>query len=112
MTFLRSLRRGEQGITLLEVLVVLSILGVAGGVVGLAHLRMEPAAPPDEVAARVAAARAEALAGGRSVTVRIVRDGSAYWATARPDGSVLADAELAVERLTGKATGARRGDAR
>jgi prepilin-type N-terminal cleavage/methylation domain-containing protein len=91
-----------RGSTLVELLVVLAILGVVAGVAG-PSFRAEPRRTEiDEVEARVAAARRDAIRSGRSVTVIVFRDGQVMMATAHADGSIVADSALAIDRLTGR----------
>lgn len=89
------------GNTLVELLVVLAILGVAAGVAGLSF-RAEPTpVPVDAARAQVAAARREAIRTGRSVTVVVSDQGQVSVATAHADGSVVADSALSIDRFTG-----------
>ena len=98
-----KVKRRVEGSTLVEVLVVLAILGVVAGVTGLG-LRAESQPPRvDDAVARVSAARREAIRTGRSLTVVTSRDDHVVAATAHPDGSVVADSALALDRLSGRA---------
>lgn len=86
----------RRGVTLVELLVVLAVLGVAAGVAGFSLLTR-----PTIGAARagsLAAARREALATGRAVTVEDTVDGRRRAATAFPDGRLVADSGLADAR--------------
>ena len=71
----------DGGATLLEVLVVLAILGLAVGIgfprLQYAHLRLASEAARDEVAADLRSARALAIRSGRPVTVEISDHGGA-----------------------------------
>jgi prepilin-type N-terminal cleavage/methylation domain-containing protein len=96
----RRATRPRGGVTLVELLVVLAILGVMAGVVGLAVPPIRRA-PEGGAAARVARARQTAVASGRAVTVSVSMDGRPRTATAFPDGSVVADSGLDVDRLSG-----------
>jgi prepilin-type N-terminal cleavage/methylation domain-containing protein len=96
-------RPGARGNTLIELLVVIAIIGVIAGVTGLAFRGTPEARVVDSAEARLAAARRQAIQSGRSVTVSVVRHGRAYAATANPDGSVVADTSLAIDRLSGRA---------
>jgi prepilin-type N-terminal cleavage/methylation domain-containing protein len=90
----------RAGSTLLELLVALAVIGVALGVAVVAF-RAEP--PPDAAERRVraiAAARREALTGGRPVVVAL--DGGAVEGIAYPDGRVLLPDSAAVEPMSGR----------
>jgi prepilin-type N-terminal cleavage/methylation domain-containing protein len=93
----------RRGFTLVELIATLAVLGVAMLVAGVA-LNRAPGVPAVSArAAQVAAARARALATGRPVLAE-VRDsvGLPFAIVARPDGSVIAEAALGVDRLTGR----------
>jgi prepilin-type N-terminal cleavage/methylation domain-containing protein len=91
-----------MGVTLVELLVVLTILGVIAGVAGLAMRRATPAHEIDPRRAAVAAARRLAIDSARVVTIDLGGDTAAGWrATAYPDGSVVADTGAGIERLSG-----------
>ncbi len=103
----------RRGVTLIELLVVLMILGLMAGIVGLSFTRDEPAPDAGTLAAAhdtIAAARRSAIAGGMpvAITVLVNRAGEhdagpqTYRATALPDGSVIADAALGIDRLSGR----------
>jgi type II secretion system protein H len=114
-------RRRRPGVTLLELLVALALLGLVAAIAVVSLPRA--AAPKDpatdrarRIAARLATARHEAIRSGRAVTIYIA-DGradaergtdssqAAFAATAQPDGSLVVDAAisaaLAVSRLDG-----------
>ena len=95
-------RTTHRGVTLVELLVVLAIMGVMAGVVGLAIPPVQDH-NPDSTSLQVASARRTALVSGHPVTAIIVVDGRAHAITARPNGTVLADSEIAVDQLTGEA---------
>ena len=100
---MRCRRVGERlGMTLIELLVVLVILALVASVVAFAPAAVERA-PAGDVEAGIAAARREALRSGAPVTIDIVIDGHPHSVTALPDGSVIADSALDVDRLRGKA---------
>ena len=106
----------RAGITLLELIVVLAIMGVMAGVVGLAVLHPEVRTQPSTVAAAhaaIAEARREAIESGVSVAITVSIDSTEdghpvaratppLHATAFPDGSVVADSALGIDRLTGR----------
>jgi prepilin-type N-terminal cleavage/methylation domain-containing protein len=102
----RRLPRRRSGVTLLELLITVAILGVVAGVVTLTLPRLDEPAP-DTAASRIARARREAVASGRPVTVRVDTVGASASAppvdaTAWPDGSVVADSVLAIDQLSGR----------
>lgn len=102
-------RRRRAGMTILELVIVLAILGVIASVVGLAIRAAPPVEPDslDEAQRIIASARRRALDDGRSVVVavRLRRRGeqaaTVRHALALPDGSVLADSTLGIARLSG-----------
>lgn len=89
--------------TLVELIVVLAIVAVIASVTTLALRRADlgPTAPPWVTA--VAQARRTALDSVRIITLTIRIGDRMYAATALPDGSVIADSGLAIDRLTGGA---------
>lgn len=91
-----------RGNTLIELLVVLAILGIVAGVAGLGFRSTPTPAPTDEAVAKIAAARREAIRSGKSITISVVDDGHVLAATAHPDGSVVADTALGIDRLSGR----------
>ena len=92
-------RRPGGGSTLLELIVTLAVMAVVAGVVALA-LRPRDAAHP--AADPVVEARRAAIAARRPVTIDLVRDGRVFVLTALPDGGVIADADLGLDRFTGE----------
>jgi prepilin-type N-terminal cleavage/methylation domain-containing protein len=91
----------RPGVTLAELMVVLALLGIVASVAGLA-LQSSSHLPANEAASTVATARTHALRAGRRVTVGVRIDGRLRMATALPDGSVIANASLGVDRLSGR----------
>jgi prepilin-type N-terminal cleavage/methylation domain-containing protein len=93
----------RRGVTLVEFIVVLAIISIIAGVTTLAFRRVEvsPGVPPWVSA--VAQARRTALDSARAVSLTIRIGDAVYAATALPDGSVVADAVLSIDRLTGVA---------
>jgi prepilin-type N-terminal cleavage/methylation domain-containing protein len=90
--------RALAGVTLLELMVVLAILGCIGGVMLLASWRGD-----ERIDGRrpVHALRAAAILGGSTVTTSMEHRGRHLLVTAFPDGIVVADAALAIEPLSG-----------
>ncbi|HWG53380.1 MAG TPA: prepilin-type N-terminal cleavage/methylation domain-containing protein [Gemmatimonadaceae bacterium] len=87
--------RAARGVTLLELLVTLALLGLIAGVTGLS-LRATPTSTPlTPTAARVAAARDAALRSGHPVTEMLRESTFVHSVTALPDGRVLTDLDAA-----------------
>lgn len=105
-----SLRAARRGVTLVELLVVIVLLGIIAGVSVLGFARASTPARDDKrdrVLGPLAAARRNALRMGRPVTITIDDSSAVLSATALPDGSVVADAGIqrlvAWDRLSGVA---------
>ncbi|MGH7647951.1 MAG: prepilin-type N-terminal cleavage/methylation domain-containing protein [Gemmatimonadaceae bacterium] len=91
----------KRAVTLVELLVVLVLIGIVAGVVGLTMNTTPALAPPDPIAAAVAAGRDSAIRSGHTVTITLHVDDGQRSATATPDGRVLADTSLGIDPLTG-----------
>lgn len=92
--------RQRSGVTLIELIIVITAMAIIAGVGAL--VMPKRVVPPDDTSHRIANARTKALRTGQPVQV-IVKLVSGYsLATALPDGSVLADSEAHVERMTGR----------
>jgi len=96
------MRQGASGSTLMELLVVLTIIAVIAGVTGLSFRATEHRAPVNPAEARIADARREAIRSGRAVTVITWRGERAITATAHPDGRVVADTGVSIDRFSGR----------
>lgn len=96
------MRRGTRGSTLLELLVVLTIVAIIAGVTGLSFRAPENHALTNPAEVRIADARREAIRSGRAVTVITWRDEQPITATAHPDGRVVADTGVAIDRFSGR----------
>ena len=92
--------RSPRGVTLLELLVTMSILAALSAVTTLGVRRIT-APRPDDPRTILANGIRQVLATGRATTLHFVIDGLVTSATVLPDGSVVADSALALERLTG-----------
>jgi prepilin-type N-terminal cleavage/methylation domain-containing protein len=94
----------SRGVTLLELLVVLAILGVMAGLVGLTWRPDQWTGRPPElgsVAASIAAARHQALRTGRPVTLSVAGGLDSVPIIALPDGRVIGAERLGVDPLSG-----------
>lgn len=95
-------RSRTSGVTLVELIVTLALLGITGGVVAATVHRARPAVSRPDMEALAVGARSEALASGRAVTIEIAHAGRQYSMTALPDGSVLGDSVIGLDRLSGR----------
>jgi prepilin-type N-terminal cleavage/methylation domain-containing protein len=94
--------RSRDGVTLVELMVVLVLLSVLASVVVLAIRSTPPRRASDESIRVVIAARDSALRTGRSVSVLVPMNGIERAATAFPDGRVEADSTLGFDALSGR----------
>jgi type II secretory pathway pseudopilin PulG len=107
----------RSGSTMLELIVVLVILGIMASVVGLAMGAANRPGNESTIAVAhgaIAEARRVAIARGSPVVVAVPVDAREYGdesggasstilrATAFPDGSVIADSALGIDRMSGK----------
>lgn len=90
----------RSGTTLIELVVVIAILGVAMTVVGTAVVQMPPHSPTlqDEIRS----AQRAAIERGRPQLLTVNRPEGIRTMTIMPDGSVIADSSLGVDRWTGR----------
>ena len=91
----------RSGTTLIELAITMALLGVIAGVTVLAIRRFDPVNPLDP-RQMLADSQRVSVATGRSSRVRIAMNGTMTTAWIRPDGSIVADSALAVERFTGR----------
>jgi prepilin-type N-terminal cleavage/methylation domain-containing protein len=94
----------RPGVTLIELIVVLAIIAVMAGVTTLAFRRADLTPTVEPWVSAVAAARRTAVDSDRTVSLTVRVGDKVYAATALPDGSVVADAALGVDRVTGEVT--------
>jgi len=92
---------GRIGVTLIELLVALTLLGLMTAVVGVAIPRRDAPTAADEITRALSDARRAAIDSGHSVSITLLVGGTPRAATILPDGSVVADSGLAVDRLSG-----------
>ena len=91
----------RHGMTLIEVVVVLTLLGIIGSVTALTipRVREQPQADAGQVLAEV---RRRALRDGAPVTAQLLIDSAAHEVVVLPDGSVVIDSSVALDRLTAR----------
>lgn len=109
--------RARAGVTLVELLVALAILGITGGMVLLAFPRGETsAAEVNSVRSIAAEARRLAITTGRPqrVVIQLTQEGTVraerseragtqqHSVIALPDGGVIASDGLSIDRLSGR----------
>ena len=90
-----------DGMTLIEVIVVITIVGVTTTLTALAIPRVIERAP-DDPARVLADARRRALRDGVAVVARVLVDSVMQEIVALPDGSIVADTGVAIEPLTAR----------
>lgn len=93
--------RAVRGMTLLEVVITVSIIGLMAGVTTLALPRLA-VIPPNDPGRVLTEARRRALRDGRPQPMRLLIDSVAHEAVAMPDGSVIADSGVAIDRFTAR----------
>jgi len=97
----------RRGLTLVEMLVVLVLLGAIAGVATVAFAPVRVPAPSPVLDA-LTAARRKAIGSGRAVTITIAQDsGPPALATAWPDGRIVADGAVPLDPFTGRADATR-----
>lgn len=97
-------RPPARGVTLVELLVVVAILGVLAGVVGLTWRPETWTARETETepAAAVLAARRRAVASGAPVTLVVTAKDRTASVTALPDGRVIGGDAFGLDPLSGR----------
>jgi prepilin-type N-terminal cleavage/methylation domain-containing protein len=90
----------RSGVTLIELLVSIALLGLITSVTTLALRRMEEQ-PPDDPVRMLADSLRVVVATGRPTTLRLMMNGEWALATLHADGSIVADSILRVDRLSG-----------
>ena len=99
-------RVSRHGGTLIEMLITLAVLGIIASVVTLAMRRVSPPDPSDPMTV-ISDTISSVVASGRPATLEFLVSGHRTIATVNPDGSVIADTILHIERLTGRSLRAR-----
>lgn len=115
---MRARHAGRRGVTLLELVVALVIVGVTSGAVLIAARTDVEDEPPARASleSAILEARREAIATGvpRTLELRLTdrgsllaagvddMNGSVRLVTIRPDGGVIADSSLGFARLSGR----------
>ena len=91
------------GVTLLELIVCVAVLGLTASVATLAMHSADPPDPNDPMII-IADTLETVLSTGAPATLQFNVNGRAALATINPDGSVLADSILGIDRFTGRRT--------
>jgi len=91
----------QAGITVVELLVVLLLLGTISGITAIA-LRRNPREDPQGTRTEISEARHRAIMDQRSLTVTVQVEGREVSVTLSADGTVAADSALGVNPLTGR----------
>lgn len=103
MTAPASESRSHRGATLVELIVTVALLGLVASVTTLAARRI--ARPDPQAPAVIVADSLDAvLSSGRAMTLEFVVGGRPLFATIKPDGGVVADTALHMDRFTGRNT--------
>jgi len=92
--------RPGRGVTLVELMVVLVLLGLMAAVVGLAWHPDSPSRERHRDA--IGEARHRALETGTLVRLEVTVDGRTYTIAALPDGRLIAPDVLQLDPLTGR----------
>lgn len=89
----------RSGVTLIELLVTVVLLGIIASVATLSARRMDEPSEDDPVR-MIGDSLRVVVATGRAATLRFVVNGEWVLATIHPDGSVVADSIVPVDRLS------------
>ncbi len=98
--------RARSGTTLVELLVTMVLIGIITSVVTLAIRRIDQPSPSDP-ATMLADSLTTAIRDSRDIVLSATLGGRVIIATARADGSVVADTSFHFDRLTGRPANAR-----
>ena len=99
-------RRMRRGVTVVELMVTIAIIGFITAMVSLA-MPSRRAPTPNAPLDQIAAARHRAVTEARSVTIAVAIDGQVVNVTALADGSVIADSAARIDRMTGRSVDAK-----
>ena len=91
----------RRGGTLIEMLITMTLLGIIAAVTTLAIRRVTPL-PTDDPVTIIADTLSAVLTSGRRTTLEFMVDGRPAFATLNPDGSIVADTALHIDRFTGR----------
>jgi prepilin-type N-terminal cleavage/methylation domain-containing protein len=91
----------RRGMTLIELLITITIMGIVAGVATMGVRRIQ-APRPDNPLVIVGDSLRRAVAEGRAITIRLVVDGHPAAATVNVDGSIVADSVFKADRLAGR----------
>jgi prepilin-type N-terminal cleavage/methylation domain-containing protein len=99
----RNVLTRNPGFTLIELIVALVILGIAYGV-ALVAIRNDHQMKPADPQSRIETLRHSAIRNATAVSANVGDGGDRSWrdVTANPDGSIVADSLLGVDRLSGR----------
>jgi len=90
----------RRGVTLIELLVSISLVGLIASVTTVALRRIDEQ-PPDDPLRMLADSLRVVVATGREVTLQLRVNAALALATIHPDGSIVADSVVRVDRLSG-----------
>lgn len=96
----------RRGVTLIELVVVLAILGIMAAVTGLTMNTAAPAVSPDTTITQITHLRDSALMTGKPITTVLTHHDTAIAVTVFPDGRVLSTGGH-IDRMTGRARDSR-----
>jgi hypothetical protein len=96
----------RHGGTLIEMLITFVLLGIIASVVTPATRRFSPPDPSDPMTV-IGDTITSVVASGKPATLEFLVNGRRAIATINPDGSVIADTVLHIERFTGRSVRAR-----
>jgi hypothetical protein len=98
---MRRCRSEPCGATVLELIVTVAIIGVTASIAALAARRAPPPDPANP-ATIIADTLERVLATGMPVTLTFNVHARPVVATVNPDGTIVADSALVIERLSGR----------
>ncbi|MEO8879623.1 MAG: prepilin-type N-terminal cleavage/methylation domain-containing protein [Gemmatimonadaceae bacterium] len=93
---------GRAGVTLLELILAIAILGLMAGIVGLSAPHFGVPSEPQRAVTSAMRLRDSAIRIGRRVTGSVRIKSRLLEVTAYPDGRVLADSELNIDAYSGR----------